>query len=391
METINVFIEEIVGLCGVSAQAVPVTRHAVLVLVAVLLAWLGDMVCRCVLVPVVLKLTQRVEAKWAEVVLNRKVLIAACHLVPAIVIWQLLPLVFREFPLVEEALKRLTAIYITIMAVLLGMSFINSFKALDATTGSSRRQYFQSFCGVLKIVMCFCAVIIVVAIAIGKNPSTLFAGLGATSAILMLVFKDTIEGLVAGIRLTSNNMVLKGDWITVQAAGIDGTVEEISLTTVKVRNFDNTIMTISPKSLVDGSFQNWKGMQEMPGRRMVRQLYFDVRSVAIASNELKRHLQEMKLSTPQELEGEVVNMALFRASAERYLLANPLVLSGATCMVRQLKATEKGLPLEVYCFLETKEWVTYEHNMAHIMEHLIAMASHFDLALYQLLPGGQLH
>lgn len=387
METINAMVEEFIGVCGLSGSSVPVVRHIALAAVAILLAWLSDAVCRRLLVPFILKLAARSDSKWLSVVFNRKVLVAACHIVPAIIIWQLLPLVFSQFRAVQVLLARLTAIYITIMSTRLIVNFIEAFKDLETDASSSTRQYLQSFCGVLKIVAYFCALIIVVAIAIGKNPSTLFAGLGATSAILMLVFKDTIEGLVAGIRLTSNDMVQKGDWITEKSAGVDGTVEEISLTTVKVRNFDNTIMTISPKTLVDGSFQNWKGMQEMPGRRVSRQLYFDVRKVALASDALKQRLVEHKFFTAQELEGEVVNMALFRTSVERYLESRPDVLQDQTLMVRQLPATEKGLPLEIYCFLEPKEWKAYEHHLADIVEHVLALATEFDLTIYQLFPN----
>lgn len=387
MKAINTFVEQLIELCGLSGPMVPVVRHIALALVAFLLAWLCYEVCRRLLVPFAAKITHRSDSKWLNVILDRKVIIAACRIVPAIVIWKLLPLVFSQLHVVHVLLVRLTAIYITIMATKLIISFIDAFKDLENDASLSTHQYLQSFCGVLKIVAYFCALIVVVAIAIGKNPSTLFAGLGATSAILMLVFKDTIEGLVAGIRLTSNDMVHKGDWITVKTDGVDGTVEEISLTTVKVRNFDNTIMTISPKTLVNSSFQNWKGMQEMPGRRMCRQLYFDVRKVALASDELKKRLVEHRLFTARELQGEVVNMALFRTSVERYLESRSDVLQDQTLMVRQLPATEKGLPLEIYCFLEPKEWKTYEHHLADIVEHVLALAAQFDLTIYQMFPN----
>ena len=199
-------------------------------------------------------------------------------------------MVFYQYPTVRELLARLTAIYITVMSVRLATVFINSFKELDSSHRSSTQQYFHSFCGVLKILMIFIASVVVVAIVIDKSPLKLFAGLGATSAILMFVFKDTIEGLVAGIRLTSNNMLHKGDWITVASAGANGIVEEMTLTTVKVRNFDNTIITVSPTSLVNGSFQNWLGMQQSDGRRVNRVVYYDFRSVCIANSALKKNL-----------------------------------------------------------------------------------------------------
>ena len=270
MDTIKIYVEELIRLCGISGSAVPIVRHALLVLVAVLLAWMAGVLCRRIFVPLIHKLTSRTNNQWDEVLLNDNVLVTACRIIPAIVIWQLLPLVFYQYPAVREVLTRFTAIYIVVMSVRLFITFLTSVTQLELSRSSSVRQYINTFCGVIKILVIFLAVIIVVAILFDKNPMSLIAGLGATSAILMLVFKDTIEGLVAGIRLTSNDMVKKGDWITVPSTPADGIVEEISLTTVKVRNFDNTTVTVPPLTLVNGSFQNWRSMQRGAGRRVKR-------------------------------------------------------------------------------------------------------------------------
>ena len=200
--------------------------------------------------PTILKLTSKTDATWDDVIFNEKVLLTACSIIPAIVIWLLLPWTFFEFPSVREVLTRLTAIYITVMSVRTVFVFIDSLKLLEKGQRTAKQQYLYSICGVLKIIMVFIAVIVVIAIIINKDPSTLFAGLGAASAILMLAFQDTIKGLVAGIRLTNNDMVHIGDWITLNSAGVNGRVEEITLTTVKVRNFDNTIVTVTPQALV---------------------------------------------------------------------------------------------------------------------------------------------
>lgn len=386
MEEIRIFVERLIQLCGITGPAVPVVRHISLAVVAILLAWLSDLLCRRILVPLVLKITSKTEAKWDDELLNRRVLTSACHIVPAIVIWKLLPLVFYQYPAVRELLARITAIYITVMSVRLATVFINSFNNLESGRRSSTQQYFHSFCGVLKILMMFIAAVVVVAIAIDKSPLTLFAGLGATSAILMLVFKDTIEGLVAGIRLTSNNMLHKGDWITVASAGANGVVEEMTLTTVKVRNFDNTITTVSPIALVNGSFQNWLGMQQSEGRRVNRVVYFDFRSVHIADSTLKKNLMEKKFFTEKELEGEHINMGLYRQYIEKYLVGRDDVNEKMTFMARQKEATQCGLPIEFYFFLKYKEWKTYEHHLADIMERIYALAPEFGLTIYQQYP-----
>ena len=311
MENIKIFVEQILELSGLTGNAVPVVRHILLVITAVILAWLAALFCRKLIVPLILKITNKIEVKWAQVLFNRKVLISACNIVPAIVVWQLLPMVFYQYPVVREVLARLTAIYITIMTVRTIVVFIDSFKKLEDERRSSMQQYFHSFCGVLKIILMFLAAIAVVSIIINKSPATLIAGLGATSAILMLVFKDTIEGLAAGIRLTSNEMLHKGDWITVEKAGADGTVEEMTLTTVKIRNFDNTIVTVSPKTLVDDSFQNWIGMQESDGRRAKRKIFFDFRSLSPITDEQRQQLIEKKYFKPEEIKEGDINMTLY--------------------------------------------------------------------------------
>ncbi|HCN54461.1 MAG TPA: mechanosensitive ion channel protein [Prevotella sp.] len=386
MEKIRLFVEHFIQLCGISGPAVPIVRHAALALVAILLATLSGFLCRHILVPLAAKLTSKTEAKWDDVIFNHNVLISLSRIIPAIVIWWLLPMVFYQYPTVREILARITAVYITVMSIKASIVFLDGFNELDSKHRSATQQYFHSFRGVLRIVIIFVGVIITVALIIGKSPMTLFAGLGATSAILMLVFKDTISGLVAGIRLTSNDMVHKGDWITVPKANANGYVEDISLTTVKIRNFDNTIITVTPQTLVEDSFQNWIGMQESDGRRVKRIVYFDFRSVKVADSALKKHLMDINYFQEKDLEGEQINMSLFRTYIEMYLTKRDDVNHNMTLMVRQLEATTTGLPIEFYFFLKDKVWIEYEHHLADIMERIYAIAPEFGLTIYQQYP-----
>ena len=383
MEQVRIVVEKLIQMCGITGVAVPVVRYVSLSLAAIFFSWLSYIVAKKLLIPIINRLTARTKATWDDVLLNRDVLLKVCAIVPAIVIYKLLPLVFYEAPFVQEMLNRLTSIYITVASVQLGIAVINSFRNLETTHSSSRQQYMQSFCGVLKIVAIFIGVIVVVALVIDKSPMKLFAGLGATSAVLMLVFKDTIEGLVAGIRLTSNDMIRRGDWITVPSTTVDGEVMEMTLTTVKVQNFDNTIVTVSPKTLVDGSFQNWKGMQESDGRRVKRLVYFDFLSIKPATQELKDMCQEKGFLTAQEMKGDLTNLGLYRKYMENWLKQSPEVNTELTCMVRQREATNTGLPIEFYFFLSNKEWIVYEHNLAEIMEWAYTMASEFGLHIYE--------
>ena len=437
MEEIRKFVEDLIQMAGVTGGAVPVVRHILLTITAILLAMLSDLLCRRLLVPIIMKVTDKTEVTWDDVLFNKKVLTSACHIVPAVVIWSLMPLVYLEYPIFKEILERVTGIYIVVMSVRTALVFIGSFKGLESSEErrSSAQQYFHTFCGVLRILMLFVAGVVVVAILLGKNPLTLFAGLGATSAVLMLVFKDTILGLAAGVRLTSNDMLHKGDWITVKSVDANGIVEEMSLTTVKVRNFDNTIVTISPATLVNGSFQNWIGMQKSGGRRVQRKVYFDFRSIRLVDEELRARLLEKHFATedsfkPKEslqkmlAKAEVgnehqtemekdqnaglgnarqhehqvladlrnpvalapTNLQLYRKYMEKYLRERPEVNTEMTLMVRQLEATQCGLPMEFYFFVKDKVWVNYEHILAEIMEHAYALSAEFGLKIYQQYP-----
>lgn len=437
MEEIRKFVEDLIQMAGVTGGAVPVVRHILLTITAILLAMLSDLLCRRLLVPIIMKVTDKTEVTWDDVLFNKKVLTSACHIVPAVVIWSLMPLVYLEYPIFKEILERATGIYIVVMSVRTALVFIGSFKGLESSEErrSSAQQYFHTFCGVLRILMLFVAGVVVVAILLDKNPLTLFAGLGATSAVLMLVFKDTILGLAAGVRLTSNDMLHKGDWITVKSVDANGIVEEMSLTTVKVRNFDNTIVTISPATLVNGSFQNWIGMQKSGGRRVQRKVYFDFRSIRLVDEELRARLLEKHFATedsfkPKEslqkmlAKAEVgnehqtemekdqnaglgnarqhehqvladlrnpvalapTNLQLYRKYMEKYLRERPEVNTEMTLMVRQLEATQCGLPMEFYFFVKDKVWVNYEHILAEIMEHAYALSAEFGLKIYQQYP-----
>lgn len=387
MDKIKILVEELIQLSGITGVAVPVVRHVLLIIVAVLLSMIAYLICRKLFVPLITKLTRKTETQWDDVIFNHNVLVSACHIVPAIVIWQLLPLVFYQYTTVREALARLTAVYITVMSIKLGIVFINSLKSLDSKFSTSTQQYMQSFCGVLKIVLIFVGVIVSAALLLGKSPLALFAGLGATSAVLMLVFKDTIEGLGAGIRLTGNEMVHKGDWITVDGTKVDGIVEDITLTTVKVRNFDNTILTVSPLTLVNGSFQNWKGMLQSAGRRVNRTVFFDFRSVKMIDDNLERQLLEKRFFDEAELKDRtVVNMGLYRRYIEKYLAEHKEVNENMTIVVRQKEATQAGLPIEFTFFLKDKDAMAYEHNLAEIMESIYALAPVFGLTIYQQYP-----
>lgn len=386
LEQIRIFVENVILSLGVHGHAVPVLRHILLTVVALLLALVAELICKYVFVPLILKIVKRTEAKWDDVIFDYKVLKVACRIVPALVIWKLMPLVFYQIPVVQESLARLTAVYLTIATTQLAVGIIDRLRYLNTKPGNSTSQYLKSFCGVLKILTIFIAAIVVVGILINRSPMTLLAGLGATSAILMLVFKDTIDGLVAGVRLTSNEMIHIGDWITLTDGSIDGTVQDITLTTVKVKQGDNSIATVSPQTLVNGSFLNWKDMLEGGGRRVKKVIYFDVRSIRIADDNLKKNLLAKGYVKEEDLKGDVINIGLFRHYMEHYLSKRKDVNPKMTLLLRQLDATQAGVPIEFYFFLSNKDWVPYEHSTSDILEHVYAYAHEFGLKIYQQNP-----
>lgn len=385
MDQITKYIEELLAYTTLSGGWLSFVTMFALCAVTALVAWLVYMLCIKIVTPLLVRITKHTDMIWDDYLLNPQVLHSACHVVPAIVVWQMLPPLFIANHVIQTLASKATAIYITITVMRLAITFIGSFKLFDSEKDhrTAAQQYFHSFCGVLKIVVLFLGVIVIVAIVIDRSPLTLLAGLGATSAVLMLVFKDSITGLVAGIRLTSNNMVSKGDWITVDKLGANGVVEDITLSTVKVRNFDNTIVTLPPQKLIEDSFQNWQGMQQSGGRRVTRMIYIDFHSIGIADDNLKLRLVERKLINKADMHSNVVNLTLFRNYIEWWIYNNKEVNTDLTFMVRQLQPTNTGLPIEVYFFLKNKEWKTYEHNLAEIMERIYAFAPEFGLKIYQ--------
>ena len=383
MEIIITFIKNLLLSLGLEDSTFNILYYVSMVVTAALLATLSYYICRKIIVPLIIKLILRTNIKWASELFNNTILYTTCWIAPLAVIWNLLSKVFFQCSLVENVLTFFTSVSILFIYTILFLQIVDRLQFLDKRQGSSLNQYLKSFIGILKVIIVFISTIIMIGIFLGKDPMALLTGLGAMSAVLMLVFKDTIEGLVASIRLTSNEMVHVGDWITVPGTPVDGNVVDITLTTVKVRQFDNTYTTVSPLTLVNGSFKNWKGMQDSGMRQVSKKIYFDVRSIRLLNDETRQNLTSKNMVSPKEMEGEVVNIGLFRHYIETYLRKRDDVNKSATLMVRQLEATQNGLPIELYFFLNTTEWVNYEQKTSDILEHIYAYANEFGLQVYE--------
>ncbi|MBR3858702.1 MAG: mechanosensitive ion channel family protein [Bacteroidaceae bacterium] len=349
---------------------------------------IADMLCRRLFIPIVKRVVSRTRSSWDDILLNDTLLRDIAHLVPPVLIAVLLPMAFlHETPLLEFLLK-VNTIYLIVVVAKLFCTFLSSLYELSNKKNSLRNHPLKGVYQMLKIVVICIALIIIVSVLIDKNPGYILTALGASAAVLMLVFKDMILGLVAGVQLSANDMLRPGDWISMPKYGADGDVIEVTLTTVKVQNWDKTITTIPPYALVSDSFQNWRGMKESGGRRVKRAVYIDMRSISFCTEEQLAEFEQKGWLAGLEREDKfVVNLHVFRNYLESYLRSHHRVNQQLIVMVRQLQPTAQGLPLELYFFSDGTDWIPYEHLQSEIFEHVFAVMPTFGLRVFQSPMG----
>ena len=287
--------------------------------------------------------------------------------------------------LLMTILDRVDLVYIVIVTILILNSMLMIFLDYYSHTDKSRNRPLKALVQAIQVTMVFVGAIICVAVMIDKSPKALLTGLGASAAVLMLVFKDSILGFVAGVQLLQNNMVKIGDWIQMPDSSANGTVEEMTLNTVKVRNWDNTITTIPPYTLISTPFRNWRGMQESGGRRVDKMIYLDMKSLEVCSPDMVAAIRKnIPLMREFEASEMPTNSQLYRIYIEKYLRSHPIVAQDLDLIIAQRQPGQFGLPVEVYFFLTDKVWNEFETIQSDIFDHLLAMASEFGLKLYQL-------
>ena len=336
---------------------------------------------RLLLIPFIHRLTAKTKAKWDEALFNRQLLIAFSRLLPPIIWYLFLPMVFTTTPMLLLILQKACLIYLVVTTLRLISTFLSTLYELSSNHEKLRHRPLKGIYQMVQLIAILVGVIIMISILIDKDATTILAGLGASAAVMMLIFKDSILGLVAGIQLSANDMLRPGDWITMSKYGADGYVIEVSLTTVKVQNFDKTITTLPPYALVSDSYQNWRGMWENGGRRIKRSLFIDMNTIRFCPSAAE------PASVADQAAEAPVNLRLYRQYVLDYLERHPHVKQDMMKMVRQLPSTPQGLPLEVYCFADTTEWVEYERIQDEIFDHLIAMLPRFGLRIYQQPAG----
>ena len=388
MDTINSELTDLLQQIGVHQESMGLTQRIIIIAGIIIIAFVADYFCRKIVVPTIKKLTAKTQATWDDYLFNDVVLDNICHLIPPVILYALLPFAFPHEPVTLTFILKLCWVYITAVSMRLICSFLTSLYTISSEHEKLKNHPLKGVYQMLKLIVICIGVIIIISTLIDKDPMNILTGLGASAAILMLVFKDTIMGLVAGVQLSANNMLRPGDWITMPKYGADGTVIEVTLTTVKVQNWDNTITTIPPYALVSDSFQNFRGMRESCGRRIKLSLNIDMTTVHFCTPQQLKNFEKRGWLEGFERTGkEEVNLHVFRHYLERYLRYHPRVNTSLTLMVRQLQPTPQGLPIELYFFSANKDWIPYERLQAEVFDHVLAVLPQFGLKVFQSPTG----
>lgn len=344
-----------------------------------------------------------------DILLESKVFVFIPHLAPALIIINAIPIIFRDVPSISALAFRVVYSYVAVLFVLTLNNLLTALERIYKSLKTKIKIPITAFVQTARIILLLLGVLTVVAILMQKSPLVLLSGLGALTAIIMLIFKDSILGFVAGIQLTSNKMINLGDWIEMPKYNADGEVTDITLTTVKVQNWDKTISMVPTYALVSESFKNWQGMSESGGRRIKRSIFIDMQSIKhctpemlerfgkvdlikeyISSRkaEVENHNKSHNVSDASIINGRhLTNIGTFRIYIEAYLDQNEMVNKDMTFIVRQLQPTSQGLPIEIYVFCKDKRWKFYEGIQSDIFDHILASVDEFDLKLYQNPSG----
>ncbi len=387
METINTQLAELLQQMGVQPADMGWSVRIVIIVGILIIACLADWLCRRLVIPSVQKLTAKTKFTWDDYLFNDAVLNDICHLLPPIILYVLLPFAFINAPVTLAFLLKLCNIYIIICGTKLVCSFLTSLYTISSEHEKLKNHPLKGVYQMIKLLAICVSIILIVSELLDNNPMNILTGLGASAAILMLVFKDTIVGLVAGVQLSANDMLRPGDWISVPKHNADGMVEEVTLTTVKVRNWDKTVTTLPPYALVSDSFQNWQSMFDI-GRRVKRSINIDMNTVRFCTDEeLAAYKAQPWMEGFEATGSEEVNLHVFRHYVEYYLMHHAKVNQDLMILVRQLQPTQYGMPIELYFFSANTAWVRYEKLQAEVFDHVLAVLPRFGLKVFQSPAG----
>ncbi|WP_339257684.1 mechanosensitive ion channel family protein [Paenibacillus sp. FSL P2-0136] len=400
------FIQEHLAGYGMSEQMVVYLSNIIMVLCIALLSIVANLVAKKLVLKIIIHIIHNNRYTWDNIFLEKKVFHKLSHLAPAFIIYYAAPI----FPLYQSFIVKFALAYMIIVTITVFNALLDAIDAIYRTYEVSKMRPIRGYIQVAKIILYIIGAIVVISNLMGQNPLILLSGLGALSAVLMLVFKDSILGLVAGIQLSSNDMVRVGDWIEMPKYNADGNVIDITLNTVKVMNFDKTITMLPSYALISDSFKNWRGMEASGGRRIKRSVCIDTSSICFCTKEMIEEFQkvhylsdyvltrldeinayntEHHINMESKVNGrQLTNIGVFREYVQEYLRNHPKIHKDMTLIVRQLAPGDSGLPLEIYAFSNETTWGVYESVQSDIFDHIFAIIPLFGLRVFQN-PTGQ--
>ena len=414
MNNVRLWGNNLLELLGFSSETADRLDNLLILFFIVLVAFLINFICRNILLKIFTHIANKTKNIWDDLIIERRIIHKMINIVPSVFIYMMLPLAFSELEHREtlDLLQRLCQVYI----IAISLRFIYASLALTHEVYSQKESLknkpLKGFIQILQITVVVIGAIAIIGTLINQPIGGLLTGLGASAAILTLIFKDTILGFVAGIQLSTNDMLRPGDWITMDKYKADGVVIDVTLYAVKVRNWDNTVTTIPPYALVSDSFQNWRNMFESGGRRVKRSISIDMNSVKFCTPEMLQRFRKISLITDY-IDGKEVelneynemhnidssisvngrrqtNLGVFRNYLLRYLKNTPGINQDLMCMVRHLQPTDKGIPIELYFFSSDRAWVVYEGLQADVFDHVLAIIPEFELRIFQDISGSDL-
>jgi miniconductance mechanosensitive channel len=402
-------LEQLIMEWGLGSSEARITAQLIASIGVLLLGFISFPIVKRVILHLVETVATKTANDWDDKLIQHRVFFWIAHLAPATVVYLLVPLALEGENPAANILLEIIEIYMIVVGLFAVESLLNAAQDIYDGFPISHELPIKSFVQFAKIILYLVTFVLIFATLIDRSPLYLLSGMGVIASVLMLVFKDPILGLVAGIQLSSNRMVSRGDWVEMPQYGADGDVLEVGLTTVKIQNWDKTITTIPTSSLISESFKNWRGMSEAQGRRIKRSIYIDINTINRCTPEmierfsqirsLRDYIEKKRLALAQwnEKHGtetsypinmrNLTNVGTFRAYIEAYLKSHPQINQDMTLLVRQLDPLEQGLPIEIYCFSKEKEWGTYENLQSDIFDHILATAPDFNLRIFQNPTG----
>lgn len=404
----SIIIDFFTGI-GLTSFYAGIANRAVLIVTVVIFCFIADLIAKNIILAVITKIAAKTKTRWDDILIEMGLFTRLAHIVPVLILHFAVPLIFSSTSTVSTLVQRIILSYMIAVVLMILSSFLSAVNAIYSNYGISKSRPIKGYLQIVRVFISIIGVVLIITTLLNKSALGLLSGIGALSAVIMLIFKDSILGLVAAIQLSANDMVRIGDWITVPAHGADGNVLDIKLQTVTIQNFDKTIVSVPIYSLVSSSFKNWRGMSDSDGRRIKRSLSIDMNSIKFCTSGMIERFRKIdilgefitekqqeidednvnkKANTSELINGRrMTNLGVFRAYTEAYLRRHPKINNNMTFLVRQLQPTDKGISLELYIFSNDQNWANYESIQADIFDHLLASIAFFDLAVYQTISS----